>query len=255
MTKTAVLKSVVATGVLFAGLGAGAVTALATEGSSARHFDGNRREHCQERPGVPMSGTLVGVEDDNFTIVVMIDEMIIEECLDGVDYEIGDTITFQFGEELKVITLDENGDPQESGDISDIEEGETVFVRAHKSDDGIVAFSISSHRPLHPPKVGENRGEHPRKGPVGEVMEIDTETNTVRLELRNGTVVELTYDDDVMFMTRDEESEGPVETDEYAVEVGDHLKIRGHYDFESEEGDIETFVILEPIDWDEVDAE
>lgn len=183
-----------------------------------------------ERPNVrphhpPMYGEIVEIDDDSVTIAYIEgDHPVPQHMADVLDLETGDELTFVINEQTRMHT--------ESGE--DLVEGDMAYIGVFRHDDVSYARVISDRLP-------------PRAHRVGAVVSIDTDAN----EIVDGEQVTVTYSDDTVFQERSEDENAEVSED--SVEVGDHLVIRGHYDKETESGEIRMIQILEPIDWSEVD--
>lgn len=215
MTKAATVKSVLALAILLAGLTAGSVRVFAQEGGH-NGPPGHRPGHP------PIGGEVVAIDDDSITITLPGDIHFPNQLMDELGLEEGEELTFIINDETEIRSEDDT-----------VEAGDTVFIAVFRANDSLYARVISDKAP-------------PRRGHVGAVISIDTETNEIVLENPQGEQRTVQYSDDTIFRELRQEAS------EEDVEVGDHLMIHGWYDQENETGEIKAIHIMEPINWSEV---
>ncbi len=212
MSKTISVRSILSVAVV-ALIAAVVMPALSVSASDGGTGFGEDRERPRHRPGVPVE-------------VVSVGEDVIEVTLAAVPGKIADEHDIQAGAEITVNVSEETVYKLDGGEgsLTDLEAGEKIYVI------GRIDFETLS--------VDARLITDKQKKPfrVGEVVEVDTDANTILVtgpNLEEGEYILITYDDETQ-VNQDGEA-----ADEGAISVGDKIHVRGEVNLESEDYKVE----------------
>ncbi len=175
---------------------------------SAAAGESEQKHLGQQKPGLPME--VISVSSDSITTSLT---RVPERLTQRHGIEEGDQVTVSITEETKVKIAGEDGD------LSHLEEGQNVFVV------GKIDFETMT---VEAKRISDR---HHRPFRIGEVVEIDTDANTI-------LVTNLKEDVGYVLVRYDEETiirQDLEEVDETAIEVGDKIHVKGEANLDSAE--------------------
>ena len=159
---------------------------------------------------LPLAGEIVSLDDSSVTIAIKADKHRIAKVLEKAGFSAGEEVKVNISDDTQLI------EGKEKVDLSAYEVGQTIFVLGRIDGDTVDAKVIADHLPKHfmAHRLKFN----------GEVVGVDTSTNTITVKDKEGTERSIGYSDETKFVI-----DGEVAS-ENDLETGAIIKVKGRFD-------------------------